>query len=87
MPSLIEQTVDSYFHAVKLFLFTGTQYVCSIELLRADQSVLVIWEVPNRLSCEVKVQRARTQTLVLEKMFSTEIARFDTLKKRVMLAK
>ena len=81
MPSLIEQTVDSYFHAVKLFLFTGTEYACSIELLRADHSVLDIWEVPNALSCEVKVQTAAwLQIFVLERMFSIEIAGFDTLK-------
>jgi len=51
------------------------------EFLRADQSVLVIWEVPNTLSCEVAVQAAaRIQTLVLERMFSMEIARLNTSK-------
>lgn len=81
MPSLIEQTVDSYLHAVKLSLFTGTQYACSIELLRADLSVLVTWELPNTLSCEAEVQTtAWIQTFVLERTFSMEIARFDTLK-------
>lgn len=39
MPSLIEQTVHPYFHAVKLFLFTGTQYACIIEVLRAETSL------------------------------------------------
>lgn len=87
MPSLIEQTVNLYFHAVKLFVLTGTQYACRIELLRADQSVLVICEVRNTLSCEVKVQTAaQIQTFVLERTFSMEVARFD-IKITIMLAK
>lgn len=55
---LIEQTVQSHLHAVKLVLFTGTQYGSSIELLTADQSVPVGGEVCNALSCEVEVQTA-----------------------------
>lgn len=36
LPVLIEQTVASYFHAVKLFLFPGTRCVGTTELLRGE---------------------------------------------------
>lgn len=83
---LIEQTVHSHLHAVKLLLFSGTQYASTIELIKADQSVLVVGEVCNAQSCEVEVQTANPNICAGKDIFHGNCQVWH-IKVRVMLEK